>query len=1097
MSIFQHAPPDEAEGRRITFGDPAPVSLGALDYLPGVALVRQEANLVGDLIDGDRRASMAELYAANDEAQTFIDNTFAREDARREAYRRRIERIHAATGVQLQMPLDGTGSFAAVDRPVGSEWEERYGGDPIGRRNLEAFRRQLAELRGKFPQHAELFDSDFDGDTGGIVSAAEARRKAADAGAADLSGISRLASVFAGGGRGMLRDPVQIAALFLGGGAGTAKGVVGRIGQTILTEAAVNAGVEAAVQTRAQAWRAENGLESGIVPGLRQVGLAGLFGGTFGGLIAGGREVARAFRVTDAAEVAAIERVATGNPREGDLDQVAKRLGVRADAAETRVAAVADAQAALDDAAFGPTPAGLTDDEAAAMRNAAVRSAETDGPPAAGPVAKPRRDPAEHAVLSEALPGGAISVRGRPVGYERFDPETVGTDAVAYQYKGGGDDAGVTDRLRGVKRWDPTASGKVMIHERTDGARFIADGHQRLGLARRLKAEGDASVRLDGYLFREADGWTAEDVRALAAKKNMQEGSGEAIDAARVMRDRPDLLDDGLPMSGAMMRRASALARLSDDAWGMAINGVVDQNHAALIGELVPDPRMHAAAIRDLAEFSPETDRAARMLLEEIMASGVRHETQTDMFGAFDLSKSLIGERVKVMEAAQRVLRQDKRLFAMLGDRADVIEAAGNTLDAAGNATRAVTAETVEAIVDRMARTKGPVSDALTEAARRFAGGSNATREARLFIGDIQSAIEREGLPALLNPPEPQLAAARAAEPGTAEAEAMAGLFPDEPARRAPPSRVLDVEPIGQGPAGPIYPASAFDGSWTAAVDFLTTRQAGDIAGMLSHPDVGRIDVVWGGFDAATDNGLGLAKIVAKHPEVLDELPSILASMDVKTRSANRIVLESKVHKAVVRLDYDGEAKTWLMTAYEKDERGLRAKGTTGRPDGLQTDRSSASQAEPNIIADEVEGQPYGQGALSGEGNTDPLEARSADDSPKFIGRNADDEDIFETVKGVRQVRGFDGVFTMEDRALSVDDFGKPITITFDRSGTRWEVVTAPVEEARVVSNPDVWDVVPDGTDAEGRAQFARPADLLERAGRDDDLGFLVEHCKV
>ncbi len=187
------------------------------------------------------------------------------------------------------------------------------------------------------------------------------------------------------------------------------------------------------------------------MPALKQVGLAGLFGGTFGGALQGGREVARAFRVTDAAEVAAIERVATGNPREGDFDQVAKRLGISADPAETRIAAVADEQAALDDAAFGPAPAGLTDDEAAAMRGAAVRSVESDGPPAAGPVLKPRRDAAENAVLSEALPGGEITVRGRPVGYERFDPETIGTDAVAYQYKGGGDDAGVTDRLRGVK----------------------------------------------------------------------------------------------------------------------------------------------------------------------------------------------------------------------------------------------------------------------------------------------------------------------------------------------------------------------------------------------------------------------------------------------------------------------------------------------------------------------------------------------------------------------------------------------------------------------------------------------------------------------
>ncbi len=44
----------------------------------------------------------------------------------------------------------------------------------------------------------------------------------------------------------------------------------------------------------------------------------------------------------------------------------------------------------------------------------------------------------------------------------------------------------------------------------------------------------------------------------------MQEGSGDAIDAARVLRDRPDLADGALPTSAPMMRQALALARLSD-----------------------------------------------------------------------------------------------------------------------------------------------------------------------------------------------------------------------------------------------------------------------------------------------------------------------------------------------------------------------------------------------------------------------------------------------------------------------------------------------------------------------------------------------------
>ncbi|WP_163616728.1 DUF1015 domain-containing protein, partial [Klebsiella pneumoniae] len=70
-------------------------------------------------------------------------------------------------------------------------------------------------------------------------------------------------------------------------------------------------------------------------------------------------------------------------------------------------------------------------------------------------------------------------------------------------YKGGGDIEGVTDRLRSVSQWDPLASGKVLVFEATDGTRYVADGHQRLGLAKRLAAENpEARVNLDGFLMR-------------------------------------------------------------------------------------------------------------------------------------------------------------------------------------------------------------------------------------------------------------------------------------------------------------------------------------------------------------------------------------------------------------------------------------------------------------------------------------------------------------------------------------------------------------------------------------------------------------------
>lgn len=93
------------------------------------------------------------------------------------------------------------------------------------------------------------------------------------------------------------------------------------------------------------------------------------------------------------------------------------------------------------------------------------------------------------------------------------------------------------------------------------------------------------------------------------------------------------------------------------------------------------------------------------------------------------------------------------------------------------------------------------------------------------------------------------------------------------------------------------------------------TEKEGEAAGALHHHTVGDISLVWG--DAKT----GLAKIVKKHPEVLDNLQDIIDSMEIVQESDNRIKLESDTHFAVVSKEYKGEPREkWLLTAYEKKE---------------------------------------------------------------------------------------------------------------------------------------------------------------------------------
>lgn len=126
-----------------------------------------------------------------------------------------------------------------------------------------------------------------------------------------------------------------------------------------------------------------------------------------------------------------------------------------------------------------------------------------------------------------------------------------------------------------------------------------------------------------------------------------------------------------------------------------------------------------------------------------------------------------------------------------------------------------------------------------------------------------------------------------------------------------------DIHPIGHGAFGDIY--DQFKGKPQKAIEFLSEKQGGEAIGALHHKDVGDIDLVWGNEGTGHSDGFGLAKLVKYHPEVLNDLQSLIDNMHVVSRTANRINLESKTHKATVRLEWDGVKKNWLLTAFEKE----------------------------------------------------------------------------------------------------------------------------------------------------------------------------------
>ena len=153
---------------------------------------------------------------------------------------------------------------------------------------------------------------------------------------------------------------------------------------------------------------------------------------------------------------------------------------------------------------------------------------------------------------------------------------------------------------------------------------------------------------------------------------------------------------------------------------------------------------------------------------------------------------------------------------------------------------------------------------------------------------------------------------------GEIEAGEPAGPGVDRANGVAQESAPGEIKPIGKGVFGDIY--DQFRGKAKEAIKFLLRKRSGEAIGALHHKEVGDIDLVWGKEGTGKSNGFGLSKLAKFHPEVLDSLQDILDDMVVISRSANRVNLESKTHKAAVRLEWDGEKKNWLLTAFEKEK---------------------------------------------------------------------------------------------------------------------------------------------------------------------------------
>jgi len=232
--------------------------------------------------------------------------------------------------------------------------------------------------------------------------------------------------------------------------------------------------------------------------------------------------------------------------------------------------------------------------------------------------------------------------------------------------------------------------------------------------------------------------------RINAAVKNIAQGTGTPLDAAKIFREAPDEFAR-LPPKSALSIMAQGIGKLKGDAWGMVVNEKVDFNIAAEVGKILDEPGQQLAAMKVLANLKTQGKRVdrgqAEQIVRQIREEGFDATTQSSLFGDEVLQESIYLERAKVLQNVVKKLKQNKRVFSTLTREAGRVEQAGNVLAKTANERLLNQDNTILQGLSSLANRKGILSDELTKAAKTFKDTKSLSKATDEFSIAIERAI--------------------------------------------------------------------------------------------------------------------------------------------------------------------------------------------------------------------------------------------------------------------------------------------------------------------------------------------------------------------
>ena len=304
-----------------------------------------------------------------------------------------------------------------------------------------------------------------------------------------------------------------------------------------------------------------------------------------------------------------------------------------------------------------------------------------------------------------------VNVRGLVVDPESFQ--------IKMEAKGEG---GVTEKLTGVEQWDEVAGGALLIWQGKDGTKYVADGHHRVELRKRLGGN-KKSLPMPAFVLREADGVSRDEARGIAAMTNIMAGNISAASAAKAIRDAgmtPEMMvQAGLNPRSALVQQAQMMAKLDPDAFSYAVQEGVAPNYAAVVGRELSDlsADVQIVALKEIQKAGISNEYEAEAVTRAIKAAPVLQTK--NLFGVEE--KSLVGERAKVEGHLISRLARDASVARLVVREKGRIEKAGSVINRAAHQALAQNTSFLVDLIQRLGHVKGPIADLLNQGAKEYA----------------------------------------------------------------------------------------------------------------------------------------------------------------------------------------------------------------------------------------------------------------------------------------------------------------------------------------------------------------------------------------